>query len=147
MTFKVGNVPVSGKVEEAVTVNVNGVETEIGEDGSFYCEVPIVEGKNTITIEAVSAAGISSMQTVTVIGEGKGAATVKPEADDTVGDTDKGVAQGGDASGEKSGVMKMIEKWTSAKWFSTAVVALISVLVLIFFFMTLRDKKKKGFMG
>lgn len=149
MTFTVGNVPVSGKVEEAVAVKVNGVETEISEDGSFYCEVPIVEGKNTITVEAVSVAGVTSMQTITVIGEGKGTAAVKPETDDTAEGDDKSstdaIEDDEDKSDEKSGLAELIGQWTSSKWFPTAVVAVVSMLVLLFFFLTLRDKKKKGF--
>ena len=140
-TFQVGMVPVSGKVEEAVTVKVNGVETEITEDGSFYCDVPIAEGENVITVEAVSAAGVSSVQTVTVIGEGKGVAATEPEDSDT---TDED-GRDDEVADEKSGIAEKLEQWTSSKWFTTVVVAVISLLVLICFFITLKDKKKKGF--
>lgn len=132
MTFKRNTVPLSGLAENATEVTVNGVKAELAEDGSFYCEVPIAEGENSITVEAISASGLSSVKKITVIGKDIDSVPVGAleEQDGT--------------KNEEGGIKALFKKWTSSKWFATVVAVIVSVLVLIFFFATLRDKKKKS---
>jgi len=48
---------VTGTVEGATKVTVNGQEVTVNEDGTFSAEVTLIEGDNTITIVAVDAVG------------------------------------------------------------------------------------------
>lgn len=141
MTFQVGKVPVSGRVEEAVTVAVNGADTPIAEDGTFSCEVLITEGENTITIEAVSATGVSTVHTMTVVGKGVGgqsASTGGDGSDVEKPDQSSDDASGDTADGEQAGV-----KGLPIKWLPTIFVGVACLVLLIFFFVVIKDKKKK----
>lgn len=140
MTFKVGMVPISGQVEEAASVTVNGTAVELAEDGNFSCEVPIVAGENTITIEAVSAAGVSAVQTLTIVGDTGGSTGAAGDGGDSDSEGQASDAQASDAqtSGKQSFVQVL-----SSKWMPTVLVAVVCLFLLIFFFVLIKDKKKK----
>ena len=54
-------VAVQGRVSDstAITLTVNGTDVPVGADGGWSMQVPLVEGFNTITVEATDAAGNS----------------------------------------------------------------------------------------
>jgi hypothetical protein len=52
-----GQARVRGKAEPSSRVNVNGVETEAGEDGTFRATVPLKIGKNHVRVEAEDTVG------------------------------------------------------------------------------------------
>jgi flagellin-like hook-associated protein FlgL len=60
MTTEASVVTVSGTTEPGAILVVNGVTAAVGDDGSFSCEIALVEGDNTITVTATDASGNSA---------------------------------------------------------------------------------------
>lgn len=60
MTTDASVVTVSGTTEPGAVLVVNGVTAAVGDDGSFSCEIALVEGVNTITVTATDASGNSA---------------------------------------------------------------------------------------
>ena len=60
---------VSGITEPAVTLKINGLLVAVGSDGSFSCELALVEGSNTILANAADAGGnsVTISRTVTYL--------------------------------------------------------------------------------
>jgi len=59
-------VTVSGTTEPGVTLNINGILTSVGSDGTFSLEITLLEGNNTITVTATDSAGNPSVVSLTV---------------------------------------------------------------------------------
>ena len=52
-----GQAKIKGKAQPSSRINVNGVETEVGMDGTFHTAVPLKVGKNHVQVEAEDIVG------------------------------------------------------------------------------------------
>jgi len=69
LTTETSVVTVTGITEPGVTLKINGVLVAVGPDGSFSCELALVEGSNTILANATDAGGnsVTVSRTVTYL--------------------------------------------------------------------------------
>ena len=60
------SVTVSGTTEPGAALNANGISAAVDSEGSFSCEIAVVEGENTITVVATDASDNSATVSVSV---------------------------------------------------------------------------------
>jgi len=67
LTTETPVITTSGTTEPGVSLVVNGISVAVESDGSFSCEIALIEGENTITATATDASDNSATVSVSVI--------------------------------------------------------------------------------
>ncbi len=149
-TFHTTTAKVSGEVENAVTLTVNGTEVTLAADGSFVYDVPIEPGENEIVLNAVSASGEGATMVIVVTRDGDEVVSDTPVVTPTPGDNEDPDGDGTDDGDEDVPAGTKPAKKEGFDWKKytplMAAAGLFVVLLLIFLFV-FRKKENKKFTG
>lgn len=148
--FHTTTAKLSGKVENAATLTVNGTEVQFSEDGTFSYDVPLEPGENEVVLYATSASDIGSTMILTLVREGDEAVSDDPAVTPTPGDDEDPDGDGTD-DGDKdvpAGTKPAKKEGFDWKKYTPlmASAGLFVVLFLIFLFV-FRKKENKKFTG
>ena len=132
-------VTVSGITEPGVTLKINGLLVAVGSDGSFSCELALVEGSNTILANAADAGGnsVSISRTVTYLNT---VPSLRDELNATQDDLDA-------TKDELNSAQSDLEGMRSQNLLLMALFAVFAVLAVVMSVMYFSLRKKTAGMG
>ena len=148
--FHTTTAKVSGKVENAATLTVNGTEVQFSGDGTFSYDVPLEPGENEVVLYATSASDIGSTMILTLVREGDEAVSDDPAVTPTPGDDEDPDGDGTDDGDQDVPAGTKPAKKEGFDWKKytplMASAGLFVVLLLLFLFV-FRKKENKKFTG
>ena len=129
MTYKEGEIEITGLISHGTSLTIDGAEVELGEDGSFSKKLTLKDGENVFELTASNELGVTATKVLTVY-QGTG---------------NRSRAAAGQ---EPLSINRVIKEELSQRglspWLPLLAALALSLILIIVFWLVLRKERSKG---